>query len=400
MQLALPGSPHLTYCTNIHAGETWGEIEDALHRILPGVKQSIAPDRAMGVGLRLSAIAADELATDSAAMARLRAFLADGGFYVFTVNAFPFGRFHGQRVKEQVYEPDWRTQERLAFTMRVADILGELVPEGLESSISTVPGGFRPNISSVQDIDHVRAALVQCAAHLYRIRSATGRSIVLALEPEPACFLETTQEAIGYFTEHLFAHRSQADFASRVGISIEAASAALRHHLGLCFDVCHSAVAFEDVDATLADVEAAGIRIAKIQLSAALKVVSVSPANAQTLLAFDDGVYLHQTVESRDGVLTRYTDLPEALIPLRGGDAGGEWRIHCHVPVFVDRFNDLQSTQENLRQVLARCRARAVSPHLEVETYTWSVLPSELRHADIGGDIARELAWVRAELGA
>jgi hypothetical protein len=175
---------------------------------------------------------------------------------------------------------------------------------------------------------------------------------------------------------------------------------ALRRHLGLCFDVCHSAVEFEDTSTALDAVRAAGITIAKLQLSSALSIDCTGQEISSVLSAFNDGIYLHQTVQRRNGEITRHTDLPDALDALERNEAGGEWRVHCHLPVFLDRFEAVGSTQQNLREALALCRARQISPHLEVETYTWNVLPGGLRSSGIAGDIARELQWVRTELGA
>lgn len=398
MQLEIPGRPHLGYCTNIHAGETWAEIDAALRAHLPKVKSRLCPDRPMGVGLRLSSIASEALAQPRE-VAALKAFLAEGGFYVFTVNAFPYGPFHGQRVKENVYLPDWRTPERLAFTTRVADILVQLTPPGAASSISTVPGGFKSHIATADDISQVADGLVRCAAHLHDIARKHDRVISLAIEPEPACFLETTEEAIAFFGEHLFSKAARDQFAAMVGVTDAAAERALRTHLGLCLDVCHSAVEFEHVRPTLDAIAQAGIGIAKLQLSAALRVPTIDGPTAARLQDFDDGVYLHQAVQQDAGRITRFTDLPEALAAYARGEAGGEWRVHCHVPVFLERFDVLSSTQDTLREMLAVCRERLVSPHLEVETYTWSVLPPELRSELLTDDIVRELNWVAAELG-
>jgi sugar phosphate isomerase/epimerase len=398
MQLALPGRPHLTYCTNIHAGETWPEIAASLERHLPTIKERVSPDAPMGLGLRLSAVAAQELA-DPSAREQLKHFLAAGDFYVFTVNAFPYGSFHGRRVKEQVYAPDWRSPERVAYTNLVADVLADVAPAGFETSISTVPGAFRASVAGRNDIDAIANGLVRAAAYLFHLATTQGRTIILALEPEPACFLETTEEAVHFFEEHLFSLPARQLFHSLTAVGGERAEGALRRHLGLCFDACHAAVEFEDVRASLEKVREAGIRVAKIQLSSAIKVPVIGPESESRLAAFDDGVYLHQTVETRDGRLTRHTDLPDALAALRRGEAGGEWRVHCHVPVFLEGFGALRSTQDTLRDVLRLCRERDVSPHLEVETYTWNVLPTELRNGDIATNIARELAWVRSELG-
>ena len=399
MQLALPGNPHLTYCTNIHAGETWSEIEAALADALPRVKAGISPDRAMGVGLRLSAQAAETLAAP-ALRERFKRFLRVHDLYVFTVNAFPYGNFHGARVKERVYEPDWRTPERLGFTCRVADLLADLAPDGMDASISTVPGGFRANIATDADIARVAEGFARAAAHLDGIRLRTGKTITLAIEPEPACFLETTNEAVRFMEEHLFRGPAAELFARLAGRSPREAEVRLRRHVGLCFDVCHSAVAFEETIPMLDAVHGAGIAVAKLQLSSALRATGETAHFERLLGRFDDGIYLHQTVERNGEAITRHLDLPDAFGAARRGEAGGEWRVHCHVPVFLDRFDTLEATQQNLRDALALCRKRAVSPHLEVETYTWSVLPDAVKSPELVGDIVRELAWVRTELGA
>lgn len=408
MRLSLPGSPHLTYCTNIHAGETWEEISAALHRHLPAIKQQISPAAPMGVGLRLSAAAVDDLA-DPERLQQLKAFLDAGGFYVFTVNAFPYGTFHATRVKEQVYEPDWRTQERLRFTDAVAYILSVLLPDGMSGSISTVPGAFKASIETDADIAAMVDNLIACAAQLHALSEATGKHISLALEPEPCCFLETTDEAIAFFNDWVFAPRAVKAFAEAANItSLDTAERLLRRHLGVCFDVCHAAVEFEDPVASLTRLRAAGIAVPKIQLSAALRVPEPDAEAVRLLQAFDDGVYLHQVVAARAGVLTRYLDLPHAIAAIAADAdadtaavaAADEWRVHCHVPLFWQASGVLQSTHAPLIDLLAACRADALAPHLEVETYTWDVLPANLRAGDMANDIARELQWVRSQLGA
>lgn len=397
MQLDLPGRPHLTYCTNIHAGERWDEIAAALETHVPAIKARVSPQAPMGVGLRLSAVAAERLG-DKGALGQLQEFLRSHGLYVFTVNAFPYGPFHGTRVKEHVYEPDWRDGERLRFTNRVADILAELVPDGVDGSVSTVPGAFKAYVKGMSDVESMAAAIIAHAAHLHAIARRTGKTIMLALEPEPCCFLETTDEAISFFRDHLFASDAVRQFRQLALVTRAEAESALRRHLGLCFDVCHAAVAFEDACDSIERLRNAGIAVAKVQLSSALKLAEVADDAEDLLRPFDDGVYLHQTVQARDGRLTRYVDLPEAFAALRRGEAGGEWRVHCHVPLFCASYGALQSTQSMLSEVLAACRRREIAPHLEVETYTWGVLPADLRNGDMSEDVARELTWVRSQI--
>lgn len=399
MRLHLPGSPHLTYCTNIHAGERWAEIEAALRKHVLPIKAEVSPDQPMGIGLRLSATAADELAKPEA-LAALKAFLAQSDLYVFTINAFPYGNFHGTRVKERVYEPDWRDERRVLFSNKAADILEALLPEGVEGSISTVPGAYKDAINGPIDIARMVYHLIRHAAYLYRLAEETGKHISLALEPEPCCFLETIDEAIDFFNDHLFARQSVETFRRLTDISSREAREALRRHLGICLDVCHASVEFEDPVECLGRLAAVGIKVPKIQLSSALRIPVVNANAAELLARFDDGVYLHQTVEVQADRVTRYRDLPEALAALRSGRAGGEWRVHCHVPLFQADYGALQSTQQPLANLLAACKRSALAPHLEVETYTWDVLPADMRGIDVSSDIARELKWVRSQLGA
>jgi sugar phosphate isomerase/epimerase len=389
MRLAsLPGAPHLTYCTNIHAGESWPDIRASLGSFLPEIRQEVSPDAPMGVGLRLSGIAADALASPEA-LAELKAFLDCEGLYVFTLNAFPYGPFHGTRVKEEVYQPDWTTPERLRFTNLAADIQAELLPDGMEGSVSTVPGTFKP-LATPGAVDRIADAMLQHCAHLVELERRTGKRITLAVEPEPYCFLETIEETIAFWQERLLSA------AAARGLGEEA----VRRHLGVCYDVCHAAVEYEDPIGSLEALARAGIRVTKLQLSAAIRVPVVDGNTEALLRPFDVGVYLHQTIERRDGRLTRHPDLGPAFEALRAGKAGGEWRVHCHVPVFLDRYGELRSTQDFLAEILAYCRKHHVSDHLEAETYTWDVLPAEHKGASKAGAIARELLWVREQLQA
>lgn len=358
----------------------------------------------MGVGLRLSAIAAEALDT-SAELEALRRFLADEQLYVFTINGFPYGPFHGERVKEQVYAPDWRAPERLAYTDRLASLLASLLPDdqpGLTGSVSTVPGAFLEAASCLGARETIAEALLRHAAHLAALERSTGRRITLALEPEPMCLMETTAEAVGFFEDHLFTAQAAARFAALSGCGASQAETLLRRHLGLCLDVCHAAVEFETPADSLGLLRGAGVAVMKLQLSSALVVPRMDAAAAAMLRRFDDGVYLHQVVERGTGGLTRFLDLPEALAAWHGGGGHGqEWRVHCHVPVFHDApLGCFATTQPTLLDMLTRQRDDGISPHLEIETYTWDVLPPELQVGGLDAAIAREIAWVRDRLAA
>jgi sugar phosphate isomerase/epimerase len=393
----LPGDVHLTYCTNIHAGETWGEVRSSLAAHVPQIKMQVSPQQPMGLGLRLSGIAAEELSAP-APLAEFRRFLFDHGLYVFTINAFPYGPFHGRPVKEDVYQPDWRMPERLHYSNRVAEILAALLPPDVVGSISTVPGTFKP-LANGNGVPQVMAEnLTRHVAKLFEIARRTRREIVLALEAEPCCYLESVDETVAYFRDYLHTPENAAALAALTGQTHAAAAAALRRHLGVCYDVCHGALQYEEPAAAFLRLSKAGIRVAKLQLSSALRVSRVSETTQKDLAAFDDGVYLHQVVQQQNGTLTRFVDLDPAFEALRAGQAGGEWRVHCHVPIFLPTAGAFDSTQKTLRSALACIPSGFVAPHLEVETYTWDVLPPALRQGDRADAIAREMKWVMQEL--
>ncbi|HWC04684.1 MAG TPA: metabolite traffic protein EboE [Methylomirabilota bacterium] len=402
MKLAVPGGPHLTYCTNIHPGETWSEVRANLERHVRRVKASVAPDRPFGVGLRLSAVATATLA-QPAEMDAFRGFLRDSGLYVFTINGFPYGPFHGTRVKEDVYLPDWLDEERLRYSDRLAELLAALLPDepGIEGTVSTVPGAYKARVRDEADAGRMAERMVRHAAGLHRLRERTGKTVSLALEPEPCCHMETVDETVRFFETHLFAPPAVHAFSRLTGLGRGESEAALRRFLGVCFDACHMAVEFEDATAGLAALRGAGIRVGKVQVSAGLRV-RMDPGDrvlVDALRPFAEGVYLHQVVERQGDRLVRYLDLPAALEAVAHDGAGArEWRIHFHVPLFREELGPFASTQDYLRGVLGLLRREAYTPHLEVETYTWDVLPEAYRREDIAVAVARELRWVLGEL--
>ena len=399
MQLTAVADPgrdlgHLTYCTNIHAGEPLEEVMASLARHLPAIKAQVAGVQPFGVGLRLGYAAANSL-RDAAAMARLKRFLAEGGYYVFTLNGFPYGAFHGRAVKEDAYKPDWSDPARLAYTDLLADILGELLPAGQEGSVSTVPCTFKPWAEG--RLAAISEHLIRHVSHLVGITARTGQTISLALEPEPCCYLETIEETTAFFKERLFSRDGVGRLAALTGLPTALAEAAMRRHIGVCYDVCHAAVEFEDPLASIARLRAAGILIGKLQLSSALKVAKLDAESARHLAAFAEPVYLHQAVQRSNGSLARFVDLPQALAA-GGAVAGAELRVHFHVPLFLEQMEHFGTTQAFLAEILALHRAAPISRHLEVETYTWDVLPPSYRSADLSSAIARELNWVKARL--
>jgi len=384
----------LTYCTNIHPGESWPDVFASLKRHLPPVKAAVAPEAPFGIGLRLSADAAEGLRPPDA-LAAFRDFLAVEDLFVFTINGFPYGAFHGQRVKEDVYQPDWRDERRLDYSNRLAEILTELLPASGFGSVSTVPGTFKTLGQGAEA--QMADMLLRHVAYLIGLAERTGKTVALALEPEPCCFLETIEESVSFFQDHLFSPAAVARVAELTGLSATDTGYALRRHLGLCYDVCHAAVEFESAADSIRALRSAGVPIHKLQLSAALRLAP-GTRQLQALQAYAEGTYLHQVVaRAAGGGLTRYVDLPDALASAATSPAE-EWRVHFHVPIFTADIPPLATTQNFLAEILALHREDAIAPHLEVETYTWDVLPPELRSLPLDQAIARELQWVMARL--
>jgi len=388
----LKAQPHLTYCTNIHAGESWEEVRDSLNTFVPPIRDALTQGAPMGIGLRLSGQAAFSL-QDSHTLKAFQQQLLGLNAYVFTLNAFPYGQFHGTQVKQDVYLPDWTSPERLRYTLACIDILVALLPAGVDGSISTVPVGFRDAAQAPGALDNILDHLLQCVVHLVDCAQRQGKLIALALEPEPACYLETTQEAADFILDHMRSPAVVSKLAQTLSCSNEQAMAALRTHLGVCFDVCHSAVAFEDPLQAMRQLRAVGICIPKIQLSSAVRIPDMRADLLPALHMFDDAVYLHQVVvQSQD--LTRFLDLPQAMAAYQAGQANGEWRVHCHVPVFLEHAGAISTTQAQLLQTLQGCKLEGFSSHLEIETYTWDVLPAALKTDSKAQAIARELQFV------
>lgn len=398
MRIGPKGAQHLSYCTNIHPGETWSETRENLGRYLPAVKAQLSPHAPFGVGLRLSAAAAREVGNPRM-LAETAALLEAAGLYVFTINGFPYGDFHGRPVKENVYLPDWRSGERLRYTNLLADILARLLPEGVSGSISTVPGAFRREIRGVRDVALMAEAMLSHVEYLVHLERERHCCIALALEPEPCCYLETIEEAVRFYEEWLLAPAALEKLAMRTDLGTAAvAEEAVRRHLGICLDLCHAAVEFEHPLGAVAMLRGAGIPVPKVQLSAGLRLPRVCQEGMARLREFADPVFLHQVVERNGAGLRRYVDLHEAFDSFDEAAGDREWRVHFHVPIFRQDLGMFATTRDFVEALLREHRRTPVTAHFEVETYSFDVLPEQYRDEDIVTSIVRELDWARAHL--
>lgn len=393
------GLGHLTYSTLVHPADTWEQLWTSVQTYLPQVKARVSPDQPFGVCLRLAAPTAAVLAAQPGERRKLKQFLDAHDMYVYTANAFPYGAFKGTVVKEQVYEPDWRTEARTAYTIQVADILADLCAEAIAPSIQTAPLGFKPNVTGPDVVASYTEHVLRVAAHLVAIEARTGHLVTLGLEPEPRCFLETTDETVAYFTQHLYTGRSAERLATLAGIPLDTAIGALRRHLGVVFDIGHQAVGFEDIPQSLQRLVDAGIPIVKLQEAAAMNIPAVTADKIAALRRFAKTVYLSQTVERKDGHVTHFLNLEDAFAAWRPDGGACDWRTHFHVPIFLDDLGPLLGTTRfALEEALRMHQATPLSRQLEIETYTWDVLPDQLKTGDIVDYVCREIEWVKGQL--
>ena len=378
---------HLAYCTNIHRGQNWPETFDTLEKYVLPVRDRVAPGQPYAIGLRLSNQASLEL-SDRATLTHFQRWLEKENCYIFTINGFPYGTFHGGRVKELAYIPDWTTNDRVEYTNRLFDLLSQLIPAGVEGSVSTVPASFKPLITTQEQVKQMRQNIWRSVEHISQVRERSGKILHLGLEPEPLCYLETSAETVT-FIEQMRADRQRDE--------------RINSCLGVNYDCCHLAVEYEEPHKAIAHFQAHGIRISKLHFSSAMKVVPTAETKV-ALQAFIDPVYFHQVIaRNNDGTFTRYLDLDDALKspPVSDTAREQEWRIHFHVPLHCQSSPVFDTTSDHMLGVLDLLQQNPkLCSHIEMETYTWEVLPSDLKNRSVVDQIAGEYHWTLQQLTA
>jgi sugar phosphate isomerase/epimerase len=399
-----PGLLDLTYCTNIHPGESWSDVRSNLETHTMSLKNLISPDEWFGVGLRLSAVAAEELLRGSE-LTKLKTFLDEHHFYIALLNGFPYGTFSCGVVKSDVFAPDWRDEARVRYTLNLLKILQFILPSGVDGGISTMPLSYKPWMKSgfqSDDWQKITKNLIQVVEALVRIRRETGHMIHLDIEPEPDGLVENTAELIQFF-EGVLSDTGVPLLARSLGVSPQESRNHIFDHIRVCFDTCHMSVEYEDPIDSLRKLRDSGIRIGRIQVSSALhahfnEVTERQEKILAQLEPFAESMYLHQVIARESNAsLRHYPDLGDALVAGQEASAR-EWRIHYHVPLFTEQYGSLSSNQQTNRDVLSAVAKSEITSHLEIETYTWDVLPPALK-MDLLPSIAREYQWVMNEVG-
>ena len=376
---------NLAYCTNIHRGGDWAETLRSLDEHTLRVRDRVSDGKPYAIGLRLGNVASRQLA-QADELQRFREWLDKNNCYVFTVNGFPYGDFHGKRIKEQVYQPDWTTPERVEYTKRLFDILAELAPVDAGGSVSTVPCSFKDFITNDEQVKAMRRNLWEVIGYVDALSEKTGKDMHLGLEPEPLCYLETSEEMIQFYRQLRDDRPGDDRLAKRLGIN---------------YDTCHLAVEFEEAADALGSLVAEGIRISKLHFSSALRV-KPDVEVLDGLADFAEDIYFHQVVaRGEGGELTRYRDLPDALAAAARGETVGvtEWRIHFHVPLHCPPCSLFDTTSNQLKAAIGvRGAEPTICSHIEMETYTWEVLPSEMKQRDVADQLVGEYRWTLAQL--
>ncbi|PGH42214.1 xylose isomerase [Micromonospora sp. WMMA1996] len=373
---------HLGYCTNVHPAEDLPGVLAQLDTYAVAVRRALDADL-LGLGLWLAAPVAAALAADPAARRRLRHELTVRGLEVVTLNGFPYAAFQAPVVKGAVYHPDWTTSQRLAYTLDLARVLADLLPDdAARGSVSTLPLAWRTPWDAGR-ADTARRRLDALAAGLATVQRDTGRVVRVGFEPEPGCLVESTGQARAVL------------------------SAMDTDRLGICLDLAHLACAWEEPVDALARLRDAGLPVVKVQVSAAVE--AADPAGStDALRRFVEPRFLHQTRAAGCAGATDPADPAWAADDLDAAlDARlpGSWRVHYHVPLHAPPEPPLRSTVPVLRSALSALLAgpAAGCDHLDVETYTWGVLPQARRprgDAELAAGIAAELAFARDELVA
>ncbi|GAB3506879.1 metabolite traffic protein EboE [Emticicia fontis] len=391
---------HLSYCSNIHPGEDWKEHFAVLQSSIPQIKSDVNPDSPMGIGLRLANQASIDL-SENENFDSFKNWLADNNCYVFTMNGFPFGNFHHSVVKDKVHAPDWTTQERTDYTIRLFQLLAKLLPENLtEGGVSTSPLSYRfwwLTENALEDAT-IKATknMISVVEALIDLKEKTGKTLHLDIEPEPDGILENSDEFISWYKNYLLP--LGVEQLKVKGLSDELAIEAIKTHIQLCYDVCHFAVGFESPKEVIAKLETEQLKVGKIQISSALKVDFSKNVQEklETIAQYNEPIYLHQVVaQKNDGSFVKFPDLNEAIAGFDNNTKS--WRVHFHVPLFMEQYGLLSSTQSDIVDTINLHKEKPFTQHLEIETYTWGVLPKEFQ-APLNESIIREIKWVKSLL--
>lgn len=386
--------PLLGYSTNVHRGETLEQIYANLKRFTIPIRKRVFGDAESGLELHIGMSAGSELRERRARQA-FGAFLKENGLQLFSVNAYPLKSFHTRRVKEQVYSPSWTEGSRCRWTILIAEILADLLPPGLQGSVSTLGGAYRHKEHGPATFRKLALQYLQAVDSFHQIEQQTGKTIVLAVEPEPETTFETAGDIIGFYESYLYPAAKAA--WGRKRLSEAKVEERLRRFFTVNFDTCHFSVLFEDLVSSLRELNQAGLAVGKVHVTNAIRLTNPlrSPAGFQEFRGMHEPRYFHQFCgANRDGdVVWRDVDLnrlPRELKPSRHSDLA-ELRSHYHVPLYLKRFGKLHTTIDDTLLALREIKRKRMTNHVVIETYTWPILQAEEK---LVSGISKEFRWL------
>ena len=383
----------LAYCHNLHPAADLEAMLANMRAVTLPLRERLAPGAPFGVGLYLDGELARRLAAEPGAgdLKELALFLEANKLDPFTWNAFPHGRFHEDGLKSDVFKPTWKDRKRAEYTLAVAraavTMLRRARPIAARDhlSISTHTGMYAAWIKGKSDLEECIVAMARVVDDLARMEEESGVRVVLALEPEPGANAGTSAELAAFLDACSTSAREVLE--EERNRDSARAKELLRRHLGWCLDACHAAVAFEAEP--LAQLPA--LTLGKMQYASAIEVrdPAHNPLGVEALLGLDEPRYLHQ-VAGRGPEILHAEDLPALREELDGPKradwmACDAWRCHYHVPVDLEAAGEhLGTTRASADDLLAQLlidpsRWSTHELHLEIETYTWDVLPGHVR---------------------
>nr|YP_009551192.1 hypothetical protein [Vischeria sp. ACOI 3415]QAA12125.1 hypothetical protein [Vischeria sp. ACOI 3415] len=387
----------LTYCSNIHPGDSWEEIFSNLKINIPLIKMKLSPNKPFGIGLRLSNKAANQLLKNNN-LNKLKKWLNQNNCYVITLNGFVYGEFYKTSIKEKVYYPDWTNRKRNNFNNTLINLSAELCLPGNEVGFSTSPLAYKfysKKVSNDLFCGRVSNYILELVQQLIKIYEKQGKIIHIDFEPEADCILENIQDMLLFFGEFIL-KKIAFILAKDLQISLFQARIHLVRHVRICYDVCHQAIQFEDHIKNFIALNQIGVKIGKIQISSALHLkLDQYEQNflINKLNKFKDNVYLHQVTEKKsNGYLYKYRDLSEAISNLNKNRTS-EWRVHFHLPIFNQKYANFLTTNQDIDDIVKFLKISALTSCLEIETYTWEIIPKNIK-LDLLSSISKEYEWI------
>ena len=377
------GRQELMYCANVHPTLTPEQLIQVVEQFACNLKQQRALN-SMLLGSWINEALLHELQRNEQQLIRWKTLLTQHNLRVKTLNAFPQAKFHGERIKEKVYLPDWSMSERLLYTQNLATFIAQHQDAFAQSvTVSTVPLGYKSTWSEAKS-EQAANALLSLANFLQMLHQKTGVKIRVCLEMEPDCQLEFVEEAIDFFTRYLCIDENTT----------------VKDYLGVCFDICHQSVMHEDITDSVDKLLQAGIVIGKVQVSSAIRIAGqLSPEQGDVLAPFQHSPYLHQVKIKSSDKLSAFQDLTVSELSFLGDMA--DTRIHLHVPIHLSVFaQGIETTQQQIKALLACLPNLGYKPDLEVETYTWGILNPDNKSENLVENLVKEINWLESEMQA